>query len=298
MKTQTRNVVLKGAMLVLILMLAFGGSASAANGVTANYGHLTLTPVGGQANATNWPEVWDLTKGDLTLSYRIDISDIRQPAPGQTSWTEVGIRQVGYPNFNPGVGDPLQGEVGGWMVSLVGDLTPGPNTPNLHDHHILQAFKGRGEASYDATAPDTVVLPFGTSVSYGLWFDRDGVDPMHAQQWGADKGATYSTRGIYDIVIKYHAIGANLGTMFATVNGIQTGFYSAGWRDREPDKYPAGLSFNGDMAKMQVFAGLFALDNTYGPVKLSQIKVNGITDRKDKVTSGTLRGEPPLPWRD
>jgi hypothetical protein len=38
--------------------------------------------------------------------------------------------------------------------------------------------------------------PFGTYDSYGIWYDRDGVDPSQALSWGAVNGGTYNTQGI------------------------------------------------------------------------------------------------------
>lgn len=255
---------------VILLTMVVAGIASAQT--TINYGALTLNP---GYSATNFSEVWDLTQGDLVLSYTIDMTGIVQPGPWQTSYTEVGLRQIGASNFNPGPWNTYQGGAGGWLTSLVGDLTPNPNNQNLHDKHNLSASGGRGELDYDATAPGTVVSPIGSYANYGIWFDRDGVDQWQAQGWGAVDGGTYNTGGVYDVVITYHAINSGLGTMFVTLNGIATGFFTPNWHAGAPDYFPAGLSFKGDMAKMQVFAGLWAPSSSYGPVALSDLEVNG-----------------------
>ena len=274
MRTRSRAL----RMFVLIALLAttsvsaMPAIASGPSPTTVYHGSLTLSPA---YTATNWGEVWDLTQCDLTLSYTIDMTGITQPAPWQTSYTEVGLRELGASDFNPGPWDTYQGGKGGWMVSLVGDLTTNPNSQDLDDKHNLAASGGRDERDYDATDPDTVVAPFGTYVNYGIWFDRDGVDPWQAVYWGMVDGGTYNTGGIYHIEISYHAINPNLGTMFATINGIPTGFYTAGWKPDQPDIYPAGLSFKGDMAWMQLFAGLWAPDDTYGDVVLSDITITG-----------------------
>jgi len=109
-----------------------------------------------------------------------------------------------------------------------------------------------------------IVAPFGTGVNYGIWYDRDGVSSTQATQWGAVNGDTYNTTGIYDVVITYHAIDATTATMFATINGIQQGFYTAPdwWDNAQPDIYPAGLSFTGDMDQMHVFRWLLSNDYT------------------------------------
>ncbi len=95
--------------------------------------------------------------------------------------------------------------------------------------------------------------PIGTYDSYGVWFDRDGVDASQAASWGAVNGGTYNTGGIYDVVIDYHALSATSATMFATINGIQQGFWDNGYATPAPNIYPAGLSFTGDMTNMLVF---------------------------------------------
>ena len=68
-------------------------------------------------------------------------------------------------------------------------------------------------------------------------------------------GVTYNTGGVYDIVISYHAIDETTGTMFATINGYDQGFYTDGLKNAPPEIYPTGRSFNGDMTQLQVFAG-------------------------------------------
>lgn len=161
------------------------------------------------------------------------------------------------------------------MTSLCGDLTPSPNIASLHEKHNLGASGGRGEGDYDCLVPNAVVGPLGSFDNYGIWFDRDGVDPWQAALWGAVNGGTYNTGGIYTIIIHYHAISAGLGSMFATVNGIQTGFYIGGWKNAQPENYPTGLSFKGDMTRMQVFAGMWAPDATYGSTVIHDLTVTG-----------------------
>jgi len=251
---------------VLLLVLVCLGSAlfsTAAFGATFNYGNFTLGPPP-YAIALVAPWDWDLTQGDLTLSYKIDMSGITQNGP----WlAEVGMRQVGGGNFDPG-------GMGGWMNSRVGDLTATPNVKSNMDKHHLGASGGVNETAYDATPPNAIQPPFGSFNNYGIWFDRDGVDAIQAGFWGAGNGTTYNTQGIYDVVIKYHAINPGLGTMFSKVNGVQTGF---GQHDHaQPDIYPAGLSFTGDMANMQAFAGLHGPVGVERQVLLTDVTVTGM----------------------
>jgi hypothetical protein len=235
------------------------------------YGNVTLGP---DYTALNYADVWNILAGDLSVRYQVDMRGATQPAPGATGYAEVGMRQVGSGNFNPGPFDTYQGGKGGWMTSLFPDLTPSPSTQGLSDKHNLSASGGRGEGDYDATDPSTIVAPLGGPDNYGFWFDRDSVDPFQALSWGAVNGGTYNTNGIYNILINYHAIDGGLGTMFATINGIPQGFYVGGYHAGEPDNYPVGLSFKGDMTQMQAFAGYWA-PGDYGTIQINDLIVTG-----------------------
>lgn len=186
------------------------------------------------------------------------------------------------------------------MAMGYGDLTPTPNTLSLFEKFNLQASGGRDETDYDCLVPTAVVPKFGSGSNYGIWFDRDGVDPWQdddpttpppggsAVPWGSHNGQTYNTGGFYDVEIHYHAINAGLGTMFATVNGIPTGFYIVppGYDNMQPDYYPAGLSFKGNMSRMQLFAGIWAPDATYGHVDILDLTVTGELGVSDPLVVG------------
>jgi len=211
----------------------------------------------------NFSEVWDLSQCDLTLSYTIDMSNIGSPG-----WavTEVGLREVGAPNIDPN----LQG---GWMQSNYISGSSNPNSQNLNDFHLLSVHGWDSSLQkYDATDPYTLITPYWSNANYGFWFDRDGVDEWQAELWGASDGATYNTGGVYEIVITYHSIDSTTGTMFATINGVQQGLYEGGWKDAQPEFYPAGRRFEGDMTQMQVFYGRGGGDGT---VTIYDITVNG-----------------------
>jgi PKD repeat protein len=280
------KLVLTLIVLAVGLLVSAAATKSASSATTIPYGDLTLNS---PWTATNWNDVWDLTNNhDLTLSYKIDMTGITQVVPflgwWDTPWIEVGIRSEGAANFNPGTFNIYQGSCGGWMVSAVSDLGPeaGPEPKlDLDDTHGLQCSGGRSQLDYDCLNPNTVELtPFGTTVNHGLWFDRDGVDQWQATYWGSLNGQTYNTIGIYQIEITYHAINSGLGSMFAKVNGVQQGFWTGGWKNAQPEKYPAGLSFKGDMSRMQVFAGISgdtSLSNggNFGSAVLHDITVTG-----------------------
>jgi len=238
---------------------------------------------------THWDDVWDLTQGDLTLSYTIDMNGLNQPGncatyDGSTLYAEVGLRGEGAGDFNPGPFNVYQGHCGGWMTSdddtwndkgdgLTESCVPKDSTQDLDDKHCLSASGGRGDRDYDVLLsdpdfvgptrqdpwypgdPTKVIGAYGSFNNVGIWWDRDGVDPWQSTTYA-------NTLGIYHIVITYHAIDDGLGVMFATVNGLPQGFYAdpANW-DGTPEYIPAGLSFKGDMKHMQVFAGVWGPNN-------------------------------------
>ena len=220
-----------------------------------NYGDVTLN----EWSWSNFPDVWDLTQCDLTLSYTINMSEITT-----AGWavTEVGLREVGAPNIDP----DLQG---GWMQSNYNNGISNPGSLNDNDMHLLSKH-GWLYQEYDAENANDLITPYWSGNNYGFWFDRDGVDASQANMWGMD--GIYNTGGIYEIVITYHAIDLNTGTMFATINGVQQGLYIGGWKNAQPEFYPAGRSFEGDMTKMQVFYGR---GKGGGTVLISDITVDG-----------------------
>lgn len=209
----------------------------------------------------NFSEKWDLTRCDLTLQYTLDMSQI-----GVAGWavTEVGLRGGGNANIDPNL-------AGGWMQSNYINGTPNPYSLNVNDFHFLSKH-GWSDQQYDAQNPGTLAAPYWSNNNYGFWFDRDGVDPYQSSLWGASDGDTYNTGGVYDIVVNYHGIDANTATMFATINGIQQGLYTSGWKNAQPEFYPAGRSFAGDMDDMQVFYGR---GGGGGKVGISDISATG-----------------------
>ncbi len=308
---------------------------------TKNYADITLSSPN---QTTHLDDVWDLTQGDLTLSYTIDMGTVHQPPRpdpswrpswwnpawepytgwyestayywSHTLWIEVGMRGVGGSDWSPGPWNTYKGKCGGWMVhdadAYVGEWNgtwwaDQPNNLDMDDKISLQASGGRDETDYDvnASAPTTVLHPtIGSRNNYGVWFDRDGVDQWQAASPGAVNGGTYNTNGIYHIVITYHAISNQLGVMFATVNGIPTGFYASppDWIF-PPDYYPAGLSFKADTKQMQVFAGVSASNSDpvldppfdYGSVTISNLSVTGYPGVYDPLVPGFTHTTPIAP---
>lgn len=190
--------------------------------------------------AGTYNDIFDLTKSDLTIQYRLDMSGYTPPM-WTTAWISVGVHGGAY----------------GWMSSgAPAAAQTDPNNLDMDDKHNLGAPGRYDELSYDATGPNTVIAPpFGTYDNYGIWFDRDGVDPWQPSMWGMVNGGNYNTGGIYDIFVSYHSISNVLGTMFATVNGIAAGFNTGAWHPGPPDVWPAGKSISGDLTQLKIFAG-------------------------------------------
>jgi hypothetical protein len=231
---------------------------SASEPVTKHYGDIV-------ENGFMWlgtaGDRWGLTQCDLIVSYTLDMSGYVPPM-GQTEWSLVGV----------GANDTL-----GWMSS--GAPVAAETDPNYHeqdDKLCLSAHERYDEKYYDATDPDTVVTPpiGNPSYNYGIWFDRDGVDPSQAGMWGMEDGQTYNTGGEYDVVVTFHAINPALGTMFATVNGIQTGIYETP-KDDQPDYYPVGKSITGTLINLRLFASLSGQN-----VKVYDLTATGCTPAK------------------
>jgi hypothetical protein len=201
---------------------------------------------------------WDLSQCDLIVSYTLDMSGYVPPPMEQyNEWSLVGVSDPG---------------LRGWMASGAPEAAEtDPNSHEPDDKLCLSAHERYDEDTYDATDPDTIVTPpIGEPTdSYGIWFDRDGVDPSQAGMWGMVDGKTYNTGGVYDVVVTHHAISPTVGTMFATVNGIQTGFYET-LKDDQPDYYPVGKSITGTLNNLRAFAWLRGQD-----VKVYNLTVTG-----------------------
>lgn len=224
----------------------------------------------GGFEASHFDDLWDLTSGDLTLSFTYDANGLVDQETSQWqdhAWAELGVREVGAGNFNPG------GSSGGKGVWLATDHDewqslntfdpdpPGLPTLDLDDKLILQRTGGHGEGDYNL--PSTPPNPWA---NHRIWWDRDGVDP-----WQNDE--TANTGGIYDIVITLHATSDTAGTAYMSLNGLDQGFETNNdWNTIELT--PAGMTFTGDMKKMQVFYGIYGYGATHS-VEFKNIEVQG-----------------------
>ncbi|MFH1141990.1 MAG: hypothetical protein V1724_10120, partial [Chloroflexota bacterium] len=247
------------AMLVLSNVVA---GVAAPMPVTRSYGDIALPATGG----TFWqPDIWDLNAGPVTVRYTLDLSGAPNVA-NTNDYSQMGL--VGL--FSGGSGARMGGFLADWDNPGVKFPTypDVPNNQDLDDKFNMQRFPNPGswdEAMYDvnfATEPPTIGLPgFNPGSNYGIWFDRDGVDPWQANGWGMVNGGTYNTLGIYDVQLTFSKFSPTKATAYPrffpnlvnpwdpTGKGIGTGFYKA-WKSTGPDYYPTGISFDANEAKM------------------------------------------------
>jgi hypothetical protein len=257
-------------VLFLVLTLLFAMPVKAAP-ITKALGTITLT---GGSQAGNFPQEWDLTACDLTLSFTYDANGLVDDS-GAHAWAELGVRAVGYGNFNPtwmaeGAGVWLATDYD-WSANTFDPDPPGAANLDLDDKLILQKGGGWGEGSYNL--PSTPLNPGG---NHRVWWDRDGVDPWQNPE-------TANTGGIYPIVITLHATSATTGEAYMNIRGLDQGFEVDGnWNTIELT--PAGMTFTGNMKDMQVFYGIFGYNATH-TVSFEAISVTGCP-----ATSATVKG--------
>lgn len=260
------------ALLLTLLPLTASAKVPRPKPRMKRYGDITLT---GGFEAGHFKEVWDLDACDLTLTFTYDGTGLVDDA-GAHAWSELGVRQVDYPDFNPTVG--VEG-AGVWLCTDY-DWTDGtfdpdpPGAPiqDLDDKLILQKGGGMGEGAYNL--PSTPPNPWA---NHAVWFDRDGVDPWQALMWGIIDGVTYNTEGRYQVEITLHVNDDGIGEAYMTVNGQEQGFYDDGWYNGPPQLMPAGMTFTTrdmDMTQMQVFYGLDGYGATHS-VTFEDIVVKG-----------------------
>jgi len=252
-----------GLKIAVVVLIVCGAAPALASVVT--YG---ATTVSGGYSAGNFAEVWDLTKGDLTLSFRVDLTGMVDNS-GAHAWAEFGVRQVGAGNFNPN-------SQGVWLSTdydgTANTFDPDPDgypTLDLDDKLILQRVSGQGEGAYDLPGTPPV-----SGNNHRFWFDRDGVDQWQDDSPLAVNGGTYNTGGVYNIVLTLHATGSTTGTAYMTINGLAQGFETDG-NLNTMELSPAGLSFTGNMAGIQVFYGIFGYGATHSAT-FSNIRAEGV----------------------
>lgn len=121
-------------LLILLSSIALAFGAVPALAGSQNYGDVTLS---GGFQAGHFDDVWDLTAGDITISFTYDANGLVDDFGGSAhAWAELGVRtaQPPYPDFNPNWSgdicseqtfDLLAGQnmdVGDVIVQRVGDI--------------------------------------------------------------------------------------------------------------------------------------------------------------------------------
>jgi hypothetical protein len=270
MKTKLITTIMIMLFLASIIVIARPVKAD----TTINYGDITLS---GGFQAGHFIHVWDLTANDLVISFTVDLTGmVDDYGGGAHAWAELGVRDTTTTiDFNPG--EWITGGKGVWLATDYDWIAytfdpdpPGSPTLDIDDKLILQRGGGADERYYDLPS-----APPDPWTNYGIWFDRDGVDPWQATYWGCIDGGTYNTGGTYEVVITLHATSDTSGTAYMTVNGVSQGFWVTGWKNAQPEIYPAGMTFTGDMKHMQVFYGLYGYGAVH-TVVFEDITVSGV----------------------
>jgi hypothetical protein len=263
-------------LLALAVVLALGAVPTLASGpTTQDYGDVTLS---GGFQAGHFADWWDLTEGDMVISFTYDAAGLVDDA-GAHAWAELGVRSPCDGDFNPtwqveGSGVWLATDYE-WSANTFDPDPAGSPTLDLDDKLILQKAGGHGEGDYNLPS-----APPNPWANHRIWFDRDGVDQWQALNPLAIDGGTYNTGGTYDIVITLHATSETAGEAYMTINGLDQGFETDGdWKTMELS--PAGMTFTGDMEHLRVFYGMFGYGATH-TVVFEDITVDGHL------------GEPPL----
>lgn len=278
-----RKLMLVSALAPLAGLALIGGrlSSAATAPTTLYYGDVTLSS-NGVTDSGHFPNVWDLTACDLQIVATVDLTGLVDDS-GAHAWSELGARAAGYGDFNPtwqseGAGVWLATDYD-WTANTFDPDPPGAPTLDLDDKLILQKGGGWGEGSYNL--PSTPPAPGN---NHRVWFDRDGVDQWQAQSPLAVDGGTYNTEGTYDVVITMHSTALTSGTGYMTINGLNQGFETDGnWNTMELS--PAGMTFTGDMAQMQVFYGLYGYGATHS-VLFQDITVTGCLVLEEGMATG------------
>ena len=276
----------------IFILVCFALLAPGVQATTINYGNISLSGVQSGHFSNGY---WDLAASPLTISFRLNLNGMVDDFGGNAhAWAQLGIRQIGYGDFNPtwqveGAGVWLSTDYD-WTANTFDPDPPGSPTLDLDDKLMLQKGgnldEGGGYWIESPPGSGNWIVIRDPSLGYNLpspppnpysnhrfWFDRDGVDQWQAQNPLAVDGGTYNTGGFYDIVMTLTATGLNTGTAFMTINGLHQGFETDGdWKTMELT--PAGMTFTGDMTKMQIFYGLYGYGATHS-VNFNNITATG-----------------------
>jgi hypothetical protein len=267
------SMIVTGTALLCLLCAALNARAETIE-TTIDYPDVTVTAEDA-TDADHFLQVWDLSAGDMVISFTYDAAGMVDDLGGSAhAWSEFGVRQVGYGDFNPtwmieGAGVWLATDYE-WSAYTFDPDPVGSPSLDMDDKLILQKGGGQGESDYNLPVSP---LP-NPWANHAVWFDRDGVDQWQAGMWGTIDGVTYNTEGTYDVVITLHATSPTDADAYMTINGEPQGFYDPGWHSGPADLMPAGMTFSGDMTQMQVFYGMYAYGALHS-AEFRNIRVSG-----------------------
>jgi hypothetical protein len=237
---------------------------------TVHYGDVTISAGNGAPVGYHFSELWDLTSCDMTIRFTYDanglVDDFGRDAH---AYAQLGVRTVGFDDFNPS-------HHGIWFATdhddAVNTFDP-DGTLDRDDKMILQHVINRGEGDYNL--PATPPAPSG---SYRIWFDRDGIESEPVEPPFAVNGGTYNTDGTYNVVLRLAAIGPGEGAAYLNINGLDQGFEVDGDRTTM-ELTPAGMTFGGDIAHLQLFYGIYGFGATH-TVSFRDITVQGCQNNR------------------
>ena len=151
-------------LLVFLAVIAFIGlgmipALADSADPTIDYGDVTLS---GGYQAGHFPQLWDLTACDMTISFTADLNGLVDDG-GAHAWSEIGVRALGYGDFNP---TWLTEGAGVWLSTDFEYNNPNTFDPDpvgfptldMDDKLILQKGGGLGEGSYNL--PSTPPSPY------------------------------------------------------------------------------------------------------------------------------------------
>src|SRR3990172_5523141 len=84
----TKLNILIAVILAASLLLTAGGQPAQAQATTTEVTHAGPYILDANNQSMNFDEVWDLTQGDLVLTYDLDMSQITQPGSWPTGWVQ------------------------------------------------------------------------------------------------------------------------------------------------------------------------------------------------------------------
>jgi hypothetical protein len=310
-------------IMALALMLALLPTTAFANGtagpVTKNYGDYTLPNGAGYQFAT-----WNLNKGPVTITYTLDLSG----APNVAYTGNYGQSgQVGLIWWDGGpaiAGALMTGFLADWDNSGTEFPTfpDKDNTQDLDDKFNLQRFPNPGswsETQYDVVFGSTITKytsPIGSGDNYGIWFDRDGVDPWQDDDpstpapagssvpWGSVNGGTYNTNGTYKVKLIFQKLDATTGVVqpifFPDLPnddapgdfGVPTGFSRLSGDGYQ--YFPAGISFDTDETQMAAMRVLVQGNSGNGTIMVKDLEVTGYPS-DNPVTTNVIADPNPAP---